>query len=172
MSGFKVIESLRGWSTVPIIVLSARTGPGDTVHALDLGADDYITKPFGMAELVARLRAAVRRATISSDDALAEAIIDTPDFRVDLSTKKVVQRDGTAVHLTPTEWEILERLVRRHGRLVGQRELLHTVWGHNHDHNTNYLRVYMAQLRRKLEPDPSRPKYLITEPGMGYRFEH
>jgi two-component system, OmpR family, KDP operon response regulator KdpE len=171
MTGFGIIENVRVWSTVPIIVLSARIGTSDTVHALDVGADDYITKPFGMAELLARLRAAVRRAAISGEETLAEAIIETPDFRVDLGTKKVARPDGSDVHLTPTEWGMLEHLVRRPGKLIGQRELLHIVWGSSYDKNTNYLRVYMAQLRRKLEPDPGRPRYLITEPGMGYRFE-
>jgi two-component system KDP operon response regulator KdpE len=169
MDGVEVIEGLRGWSTVPIIVLSARTGAPDTIRALDAGADDYITKPFGMAELLARLRAAVRRAAVSSVD--GEPVVDAGDFRVDLAAKKVVRADGTELHLTPTEWGVLELLVRHRGKLVGQRELLRAVWGPNYGTETNYLRVYLAQLRRKLEPEPSRPKHLITEPGMGYRFE-
>ncbi|GAA1225165.1 MULTISPECIES: response regulator [Pseudonocardia] len=169
MDGVEVIEGLRGWSTVPIIVLSARTGAPETIRALDAGADDYVTKPFGMAELLARLRAAVRRAAVSSVD--GEPVVDAGDFRVDLAAKKVVRADGTELHLTPTEWGVLELLVRHRGKLVGQRELLRAVWGPNYGTETNYLRVYLAQLRRKLEPEPSRPKHLITEPGMGYRFE-
>jgi two-component system KDP operon response regulator KdpE len=169
LDGVEVIEGLRGWSTVPIIVLSARTGAPETVRALDAGADDYVTKPFGMAELLARLRAAVRRSAVSTVD--GEPIVDAGDFRVDLAAKKVVRADGTELHLTPTEWGVLELLVRHRGKLVGQRELLRGVWGPNYGTETNYLRVYLAQLRRKLEPEPSRPRHLITEPGMGYRFE-
>ena len=169
MDGTEVIEGLRGWTSVPIIVLSARTGSTDTVRALDVGADDYITKPFGMAELLARLRAAVRRAAVSAVD--GEPVVDAGDFTVDLAAKKVIRVDGTEVHLTPTEWGVLELLVRHRGKLVGQRELLRTVWGPNYGTETNYLRVYMAQLRRKLEAEPSHPKHLITEAGMGYRFE-
>jgi len=169
MDGTEVIEGLRGWTSVPIIVLSARTGSADTVRALDVGADDYITKPFGMAELLARLRAAVRRAAVSAVD--GEPVVDAGDFTVDLAAKKVIRVDGTEVHLTPTEWGVLELLVRHRGKLVGQRELLRTVWGANYGTETNYLRVYMAQLRRKLEAEPSHPTHLITEAGMGYRFE-
>jgi two-component system KDP operon response regulator KdpE len=169
MDGTEVIAGLRGWTTVPIIVLSARTGAAETVAALDAGADDYVTKPFGMAELLARLRAAVRRAAVSSVE--GEPEVDAGDFRVDLAAKKVVRADGAEVHLTPTEWGVLELLVRHRGKLVGQRELLHAVWGPNYATETNYLRVYLAQLRRKLEPEPSRPRHLITEAGMGYRFE-
>jgi two-component system, OmpR family, KDP operon response regulator KdpE len=169
MDGTDVIEGLRGWSPVPIIVLSARVGSADTVRALDAGADDYVTKPFGMAELLARLRAAVRRAAVSSVD--GEAVVDAGDFTVDLAAKKVVRAGGEEVHLTPTEWGVLELLVRHRGKLVGQKELLRTVWGPAYGSETNYLRVYLAQLRRKLEREPGRPKHLITEAGMGYRFE-
>jgi two-component system, OmpR family, KDP operon response regulator KdpE len=169
LDGVEVIEGLRGWTTVPIIVLTARTGGAETVRALDAGADDYVTKPFGMAELLARLRAAVRRAAVSTVD--GEPVVDARDFRVDLAAKRVVLADGSEVHLTPTEWGVLELLVRHRGKLVGQKELLRTVWGPNYGTETNYLRVYMAQLRRKLEPEPSRPRHLITEAGMGYRFE-
>lgn len=169
MDGTDVIEGLRGWTSVPIIVLSARVGSADTVHALDAGADDYVTKPFGMAELLARLRAAVRRSAVSTVD--GEATVDAGDFTVDLAAKKVIRTDGQEVHLTPTEWGVLELLVRHRGKLVGQRELLRTVWGPNYGAETNYLRVYLAQLRRKLEREPARPRHLITEPGMGYRFE-
>ena len=169
LDGVEVIDGLRGWTTVPIIVLTARTGGAETVRALDAGADDYVTKPFGMAELLARLRAAVRRAAVSSVD--GEPVVDAGDFRVDLGAKRVVRADGAEVHLTPTEWGVLELLVRHRGKLVGQKELLRAVWGPNYGTETNYLRVYMAQLRRKLEPEPSHPRHLITEAGMGYRFE-
>ena len=168
IDGATVIEGLRGWTSVPIIVLSARTDSGDKVSALDAGADDYVTKPFGMDELLARLRAAVRRAsTVSSGE---EAVVETQAFTVDLAAKKVI-RDGTEVHLTPTEWGVLELLVRNRGKLVGQKQLLQEVWGPSYASETHYLRVYLAQLRRKLEPQPSRPRHLLTEAGMGYRFE-
>ncbi|WP_445188760.1 response regulator [Pseudonocardia sp. Cha107L01] len=168
LDGSEVIAGLRGWTQVPIIVLSGRTDAGDEVDALDAGADDYVTKPFGMAELLARVRAAVRRAAASRVD--GEPVVRTAAFSVDLAAKKVI-RDDAQVHLTPTEWGILEQLARNRGRLVGQRQLLHGIWGPAYDKETNYLRVYLAQLRRKLEPDPAHPQHLITEPGMGYRFE-
>lgn len=168
MDGSEVIEGLRGWTTVPIIVLSARTDSSDKVLALDAGADDYVTKPFGMDELLARLRAAVRRASTSEAD--AQPVVETSMFTVDLVAKKVMRGDGE-VHLTPTEWGMLEVLVRNQGRLVGQKQLLQEVWGPAYANETHYLRVYLAQLRRKLEADPSHPKHLITEAGMGYRFE-
>jgi two-component system KDP operon response regulator KdpE len=168
IDGATVIEGLRGWTSVPILVLSARTDSGDKVAALDAGADDYVTKPFGMDELLARLRAAVRRAsTVPADE---EAVVETPAFTVDLAAKKVI-RDGAEVHLTPTEWGVLELLVRNRGKLVGQKQLLQEVWGPTYASETHYLRVYLAQLRRKLEPQPSRPRHLLTEAGMGYRFE-
>jgi two-component system KDP operon response regulator KdpE len=169
MDGTDVIAGVRGWTNVPIIVLTARTGGAETVRALDTGADDYVTKPFGMAELLARLRAAVRRAAVVPVD--GEATVDAGDFVVDLAAKRVRRADDTEVHLTPTEWGVLELLVRHRGKLVGQRELLRTVWGPTYGSETNYLRVYIAQLRRKLERDPGQPKHLITEAGMGYRFE-
>jgi two-component system KDP operon response regulator KdpE len=168
IDGVTVIEGLRGWTSVPIIVLSARADSGDKVSALDAGADDYVTKPFGMDELLARLRAAVRRA--STVPAGEEAVVETQAFTVDLAAKKVI-RDGTEVHLTPTEWGVLELLVRNRGKLVGQKQLLQEVWGPTYASETHYLRVYLAQLRRKLEPQPSRPRHLLTEAGMGYRFE-
>jgi two-component system, OmpR family, KDP operon response regulator KdpE len=168
LDGTDVIAGIRGWTAVPIIVLSARTDSADKVHALDAGADDYVTKPFGMAELLARLRAAVRRA--GTDAGADEPVVAIGSVRVDLSAKRV-HRDGVEVHLTPTEWGILEVLVRHPGKLVGQRDLLRQVWGPKYDDRTNYLRVYLAQLRRKLEDDPTHPKYLITEPGMGYRLD-
>ena len=168
LEGTEVIAGLRGWTQVPIIVLSARTDSSDKVDALDAGADDYVTKPFGMAELLARLRAAVRRAAVAQSG--DEPVVTTETFTVDLAAKRVI-RDGAEVHLTPTEWGILELLVRNQGKLVGQKQLLRDVWGPAYRKETNYLRVYLAQLRRKLEVDPAHPRHLITEPGMGYRFE-
>ena len=166
IDGVEVIRGLRGWTSVPIVVLSVRDSEWDKIAALDAGADDYVTKPFGMGELLARLRAALRRATPSDEP----ASVTTADFVIDLAAKRV-QRDGEEVRLTPTEWGIVELLARHPGRLVTQRQLLHDVWGPSYGEETNYLRVYMAQIRRKLEPDPSRPRYFVTEPGMGYRFE-
>ncbi len=166
LDGFDVIRGLRGWSKVPILVLSARQDSSDKVEALDLGADDYVTKPFGMDELLARLRAAIRRGAPGED----LPVVTTETFTVDLAARRVT-RAGVDVRLTPTEWHLLEVLVRNSGRLVSQRQLLQEVWGPAYERETNYLRVYFAQLRRKLEDDPSRPRYLVTEPGMGYRFE-
>ncbi|MBJ7287468.1 MAG: response regulator [Williamsia sp.] len=168
IDGFEVLSGLRGWTTVPVIVLSARTDAADKVQALDAGADDYVTKPFGMEELLARLRAAVRRASAPTPG-LEEPVVDAGTFVVDLRAK-LVRRDGTDVHLTPTEWGVLEMLVRNEGKLVGQRELLHEVWGPSYGSQTHYLRVYLAGLRRKLESDPAHPTHLLTEAGMGYRF--
>ncbi|MFI8234002.1 response regulator [Streptomyces sp. NPDC085900] len=169
MDGIDVIKALRGWTRVPILVLSARQGSDEKVAALDAGADDYITKPFNMNELLARLRAAVRR---TEDTPLVPetTMVETGDFSIDLFAKKVV-RGGQDVRLTPTEWHLLEILVTNPGRLITQKHLLQEVWGVSQSGKTNYLRVYMAQLRRKLETDPAHPRYLITEPGMGYRFE-
>jgi two-component system, OmpR family, KDP operon response regulator KdpE len=166
VSGIEVIEGLRGWSAVPILILSARGAERDKVAALDAGADDYVTKPFGMDELLARLRAALRR----NAPAPATAVVETPDFVVDLAAKRV-RAGGQEVRLTPTEWGLVEVLVRNAGNLVSQRQLLQDVWGPQYGEETNYLRVHMAHIRRKLEPEPSRPRYFITEPGMGYRFE-
>jgi two-component system KDP operon response regulator KdpE len=168
LDGTEVITRLRGWSTTPIIVLSARTDSGDKVEALDAGADDYVTKPFGIDELLARLRAAVRRAT--TQPGTGEPIVHAGALDIDLAAKQVT-RNGAVVHLTPTEWGILELLVRHPGKLVSQRQLLSEVWGPRYHTETHYLRVYLAQLRRKLEPDASHPRHLITEPGMGYRFQ-
>jgi two-component system KDP operon response regulator KdpE len=148
------------------VVLSARDSDISKVDALDNGADDYVTKPFSMDELLARVRAALRRGAVASE----QPIIHTEHFTVDLAAKRVTVADGESVRLTPTEWAILEVLVRDRGKLVAQRRLLHEVWGPQYETETNYLRVYLAALRRKLEPEPSRPRYLITEPGMGYRF--
>ena len=167
MDGASIITSWRAAGrTMPILVLTARDRWSDKVNAFDAGADDYVTKPFGMDELLARLRAAVRRASPAPD----EPVVETGDFTVDLAAKRVTRADGGDVRLTPTEWQLLEILVRNHGRLVTQRQLLQEVWGPAYETESNYLRVYVAQLRRKLEPEPSRPHYLLTEPGMGYRF--
>ncbi|GGQ52569.1 MULTISPECIES: response regulator [Kitasatospora] len=168
MDGVEVIRGLRGWTRVPIIVLSARHASDEKVEALDAGADDYVTKPFGMDELLARMRAAVRRAEPVTAE--GEPVVATESFTVDLAAKKV-NRQGHDVRLTPTEWHLLEVLVRNSGRLVSQTQLLQEVWGPAYRKETNYLRVYLAQLRRKLEADPSHPRHFITEPGMGYRFE-
>jgi two-component system KDP operon response regulator KdpE len=165
MDGVSVATALRGWSTVPIVVLSARDTEPVKVAALDAGADDYVTKPFAMNEFLARLRAALRRAAPTEQ----ERVITTADFEIDLGAKQI-HRDGTDMHLTPTEWQIVEVLARHRGKLVTQQQLLQQVWGPQYEKETHYLRIYMSQIRRKLEPDPSRPRYFITEPGMGYRF--
>jgi two-component system KDP operon response regulator KdpE len=165
IDGIQVAQGLRGWSAVPIIVLSARGAEAVKVAALDAGADDYVTKPFGMDELLARLRAALRRANPAFD----VTTVRTADFTIDLVAKTVVVPSGE-VRLTPTEWQIVELLVRHRGRLVSQTQLLRDVWGPEYHDETHYLRVYMSQLRRKLEPDPAHPRYFITEPGMGYRI--
>jgi two-component system KDP operon response regulator KdpE len=166
IDGIDVVHGLRGWTTVPILVLSAREDEASKVEALDVGADDYVTKPFGMDELLARLRAALRRATPAGE----EPMVSTDDFVVDLAAKRVT-RGTQPVHLTPTEWQVVEVLVRNPGKLVSQRQLLADVWGPQYRTETNYLRLYLAQIRRKLEPEPSRPRYFLTEPGMGYRFQ-
>ena len=165
IDGVEVIRGLRGWTRVPIIVLSVRETERSKVEALDAGADDFVTKPFGMDELLARLRAALRRAAPGEE----EAVVETDDFSVDLSGKRVT-RNGGEVRLTPTEWHIVEVLVRNPGKLVTQRQLLQEVWGPQYEKETNYLRVYLAQIRSKLEPDPARPRYFLTEARMGYRF--
>jgi two-component system KDP operon response regulator KdpE len=167
MDGVEVVEGIRGWSRAPIVVLSARHQEQAKVRALDAGADDYVTKPFGMDELLARIRAALRRAAPTAD----EPVVATDAFTVDLAARRVTRTGGADVRLTPTEWHLLEVLVRNAGRLVSQRQLLQEVWGPRYGSETNYLRVYLAQLRAKLEPDPSRPRHLLTEPGMGYRFQ-
>jgi two-component system KDP operon response regulator KdpE len=164
IAGVEVLRELRIWSPVPVIVLSARHGSEDKVEALDLGADDYVTKPFGVDELLARLRAAVRRSGPAEVSA-----VETDGLRIDLGTSRI-WRDSHEVRLTRTEWALLTALVTRPGKLISQRQLLHEVWGPAYQKETNYLRVYMANLRRKLERDPSRPQHFLTEPGMGYRF--
>jgi two-component system KDP operon response regulator KdpE len=167
IDGVEVIRGLRGWTAVPIIVLSVRETERDKVDALDAGADDYVTKPFGMNELLARMRAALRRGLTPDGD---EPVVTTPDFAIDLTAKRAT-RGGKDAKLTPTEWALVEALVRNRGKLVSQRWLLQAVWGPAYDKETNYLRVHFANIRRKLEPQPSRPRYFVTEPGMGYRFE-
>jgi two-component system KDP operon response regulator KdpE len=166
LNGLEVISGLRGWSSVPIVVLSGRDAESMKVKALDLGADDYLTKPFGMDELFARIRAATRRAVVPEGD----PVVTTPDFTIDFAAKRVL-RDGEPVRLTPLQWRIVEVLVRNRGRLVTYSELLHDVWGPGYATETNYLRVFMTHIRQRLEPEPAKPRYFITEPGMGYRFQ-
>ncbi|WP_309112120.1 response regulator [Saccharothrix sp.] len=165
--GVAVIGALRELSTVPIVVLSARVDSADKVAALDAGADDYVTKPFGVDEFLARVRAAVRR---TGPRLTGEPPVRTASFTVDLTAKRIHRPDGD-VHLTPTEWALLEVLVRAAGKPVAGRELLRRVWGEGHEDAGHYLRVYLTQLRRKLEPEPSRPRHLLTDPGRGYRFQ-
>ena len=166
LDGVDVIGGLRGWTDAPIIVLTGRADSMDKIEALDAGADDYVTKPFGMDELLARMRAVVRRSA-------AEAVqprVNLGKLTIDLAAKRV-SKDGTDIRLTPTEWHLLEVLLRHPGKLLSQRQLLQEVWGPGYADATGNLRLYMAQLRRKLEPDPARPRWLLTEPGMGYRFQ-
>jgi two-component system KDP operon response regulator KdpE len=186
MDGVEVIGGLRGWTSVPIIVLSGRADSTDKVAALDAGADDYVTKPFGVEELLARMRAASRRTGMTED----LPRVQLGDLTIDLGAKRVIKAGGdrtirsgegegagvttgtaTDVRLTPTEWHLLEVLLRNPGKLLSQRQLLRNVWGPGYDNASGNLRLYMAQLRRKLEPDPARPRWLITEPGMGYRYQ-
>jgi two-component system KDP operon response regulator KdpE len=170
LDGVDVVRGLRGWTTVPILILSGRDHSVAKVTALDAGADDYVTKPFNVDELLARVRAIARRA---SDD-VDEPVVRVGDHLVDLTAHRVVPADGAAgddVRLTPTEWQLLEALVRHPGRLMTQRELIRAIRGPSYDDATHYLRQFMNQLRRKLEPDPSRPRHLLTDPGMGYRFQ-
>jgi two-component system, OmpR family, KDP operon response regulator KdpE len=186
MDGAEVIGGLRGWTSAPIIVLSGRADSADKVAALDAGADDYVTKPFGVEELLARMRAAARRTGTAED----LPRVQLGDLMIDLAAKRVIrterdatirsgEREGVAVttgapadvRLTPTEWHLLEVLLRNPGKLLSQRQLLRDVWGPGYDNAGGNLRLYMAQLRRKLEPDPARPRWLITEPGMGYRYQ-
>jgi len=184
MDGVDVIDGLRGWTVAPIIVLSGRADSTDKVEALDAGADDYVTKPFGVEELLARMRAAVRRTPASEEPPR----VRLGDLTVDLAAKRVTRDhdgsdggdvgdvgghdDGPAdIRLTPTEWHLLEVLLRNPGKLLSQKQLLRDVWGPGYDNAGGNLRLYMAQLRRKLEPDPARPRWLITEPGMGYRYQ-
>jgi len=168
IDGVDVVRGLRGWASMPIVVLSARDAERDKVAALDAGADDYVTKPFGMDELLARLRAAVRRAAPTADE---EAVVRTDAFIVDLTAKRATRADGSDVRLTPIEWSIVEHLVRHPGKLVTARQLLQAVWGPAYGEETNYLRVHLTHIRQKLEAEPSRPRHFVTEPGIGYRFE-
>ena len=163
IDGVEVIRGLRGWSRVPIVVLSGRTRAEDKIAALDAGADDYVTKPFGLGELLARIRAAGRRAPAPGP----APVVKVGDHVVDLERKQVTP----PVHLTPTQWRVLELLLAEPGRLVSGRRLLAEVWGPAHVRRSHYLRQYMTQLRRKLEPEPGRPRHLLTEPGLGYRFQ-
>jgi two-component system KDP operon response regulator KdpE len=167
VDGMEVISSLRSWTDVPIIVLSGRAGSTDKIHALNAGADDYVTKPFNIEELLARMRAVSRRLRPEIVD---DEPVEVGDYTVDLTEKAVRGPDGELAHLTKTEWELLAILVRNPGKLVSQRQLLQEVWGPTYLNETHYLRQYMAQLRKKLESDPTRPRHLLTEPGMGYRF--
>jgi two-component system, OmpR family, KDP operon response regulator KdpE len=167
LDGIEVLTGIRCSSTVPVIVLSARSTSAEKVEALDAGADDYVTKPFGIDELLARIRASVRRGTPTPADELDA--VTTADFTVDFAAHQV-RKGGAVVRLTPTEWSLLDILVRHNGKLVPQQQLLTEIWGPGNEQQTHYLRVYLAQLRRKLEPDTPHPRYLITEPGIGYRF--
>jgi len=164
ISGVDVIHGLRGWTTVPIIVLSARTAEAQKVAALDAGANDYVSKPFGMDELMARLRVVLRTTTPPEE----LPVVETPDFTIDLAAKRV-RKGSTDVRLTATEWQVVEILARNPGKLVTQRQLLEDVWGLT-DVKTNYVRVFMVAIRKKLEPDPAHPRYFLTEPGSGLRF--
>lgn len=169
LDGVEVLHGIRGWNTVPVVVLSARATSDEKVAALDAGADDYVTKPFEMNELLARVRAAVRRGAVAGREGSPRSVM-TAAFQVDF-VAGTVTRDGKQVRLTPTEYHVLEVLARNSGRLVSQSQLLKEVWGPGFEKETHYLRVYMAQLRRKLEPDPAHPIYLVTEPGLGYRLD-
>ena len=165
MDGIEIIRGLRGWTNVPILVLSARTQEHQKVAALDAGANDYVSKPFGMDEFLARLRVLLRK-PVSVQEA---PVIETADFTIDLAAKRIRRQNRTDVRLTATEWQVVELLARHPGKLVTQRQLLEEVWGIR-DTRTNYLRVFMVAIRRKLEPDPSHPRYFVTEPGSGLRF--
>ena len=169
LDGIEVLHGIRGWNSVPVVVLSARTTSDEKVEALDAGADDYVTKPFEMNELLARLRAAVRRGATAGSTG-APVVVETDGFTVDLSSA-VVTRGGQQVRLTPTEYHLLEVLARNVGRLVPQQQLLNEVWGPGYERETHYLRVYVGQLRRKLEDDPASPRHIVTEPGLGYRLD-
>lgn len=170
LDGIDVIHALRGWTTAPILVVSGRTGAGDKVDALDAGADDYVTKPFSIDELLARIRALTRRVVPQEDD---QPSVTVGDVTIDLAARTISRTtaaDTQSIRLTPTEWAVLDLLVRNAGKLVTRRTLLADIWGSAHVTDTGYLRLYISQLRKKIEPDPTRPRFLITEPGMGYRF--
>ncbi|GAB2827968.1 response regulator [Alpinimonas psychrophila] len=170
LDGIQVIEALRGWTQAPILVVSGRTGAADKVEALDAGADDYVTKPFSIDELLARIRALTRRVPNQE----ATPVVTIANIAIDLSAKSITkntQAGSELIRLTPTEWHVLEILVRNAGKLVTRQSLLTDIWGSEHITDTGYLRLYIAQLRKKIEPDPSQPRYLLTESGMGYRFQ-
>lgn len=170
LDGLQVIEGLRGWTQAPILVVSGRTGAADKVDALDAGADDYVTKPFSIDELLARIRALTRRVPAPE----SAPVVTIADISIDLSAKSITRNTTHGpelVRLTPTEWLVLGLLVRNAGRLVTRQQLLTDIWGSEHITDTGYLRLYIAQLRKKIEPDPGRPRFLLTESGMGYRFQ-
>ena len=174
IDGVDVIRGLRGWTTVPIIILSGRSQSAAKVDALDAGADDYVTKPFNIDELLARLRAVTRRVPVGDDTPCARIgnyLVDLQAHRVTSATATNAQHPPVDLHMTPTEWQLLEQLIRNPGKLISQRKLLLAIWGPKYVEETHYLRQYMAQLRRKLEPDPARPRHLLTELGMGYRYQ-
>lgn len=167
--GVEFIRDLRGWSELPVIVLSARSGEEDKIAALDAGADDYLTKPFGIGELLARVRAALRRRAKAGGDEAGSALVDFGGVRLDL-VNRVVERDGQPVHLTPIEYRLLTVLVRNAGKVLTHRQILREVWGPSHVESNHYLRIYMGHLRQKLELDPAQPQHVLTETGVGYRF--
>lgn len=167
LDGMEVLQRIRSWSTVPIVILTARGQEQDKIALLDAGADDYLTKPFGVGELLARIRVSLRRTT--SGSASETPAVTIGDLHVDMM-HRTVTRNGAEVHLTPIEYRLLVALVRNVGRVVTQRQLLHEVWGPEYADANHYLRIYMQHLRHKLEADPSRPRYLLTEPGVGYRM--
>ncbi|GIG29589.1 response regulator [Cellulomonas marina] len=167
LDGLGLIRSLRGWTQAPVLVVSGRAGSDDKVEALDAGADDYVIKPFDLDELLARLRALARRSAPAEGDA---PVVTFGDVTVDLALRLVTRAGVGAVHLTPTEWQVLEILVRNPGRLVTRQTILTEIWGTQHQTSAGYLRLYLSQLRKKLEPEPSAPRYLLTEQGTGYRF--
>lgn len=168
LDGIAVLEAIRGWAAVPVLVLSGRTDAADKVEALDAGADDYVTKPFQMDELLARLRALGRRAIPPSE---TTPVVRIGDLVVDLVAKQVATPSGPPIRLTPTEWRLLEVFLANPGTLLTREMLLSQVWGPRHGSDSGYLRLFVAQLRRKLEPDPGNPRYFVTEAGMGYRFD-
>ncbi|MFJ3379178.1 response regulator [Curtobacterium sp. NPDC090217] len=170
LDGIGVLEGIRSWSQVPVLVLSGRTDSADKVDALDAGADDYVTKPFQMDELLARLRALGRRQAAAAAATDSSPTVRIGSLVVDLVAKQVLPAEGPAIRLTPTEWRLLEVLIANPDRLMTREMLLTEVWGPSHGNDSGYLRLYVAQLRRKLEPDPSSPRYIVTESGMGYRF--
>jgi two-component system KDP operon response regulator KdpE len=168
--GLELCRRLRLVSQVPIIVLSVRGEERTKVEALDVGADDYVTKPFSMEELLARIRATLRRAPAASADDAASSVLEAGAFRLELETRKVIVR-GNEIHLTPKEFELLTHLIRQAGKVLTHRKLLTSIWGGNYAEQTEYLRVFIGQLRKKIEPDPSTPRYILTEPWIGYRFD-